>query len=486
MLSDYAFKIKRGIPANGNVPLETYTFDTQTSDTSDYQDGGTPAGGRAAACKQDKGHDVSKRKVWRRKRKQSACKEDKSKESSFADKIVNTNHLARRLSLPPLNSVSPSLTPASRHHHHVDDDDGQIAAGKEDLEVPLDLSRDSTPRPVHSTTPISPNGTLSPEVTELIESVVRSSFRRSHRRNGSTGSIERSLRPKTSSKSTSLEASPLKTHVHSRATSHRHSLASDKMDANTSSRISPEVSISYLGGSPSSDEDQPDTPRLNLNSEFVSEEGSKIVSNGGKTVEGLVVPILYSNDSSMDTHESDREDNDADDADAECTSDGMSDNVFNRFSGTEPNETASPSSQAESDEPTSHSNPDLSDAVSDAHTHSSLPGQSDHKELDRKALSSDISEDQHHSDSPRHQRAVYSDPYPLQYPVSDNILTSTALLSGSWYEESSSGQANEAEPIAFGEEYHDRKEKASPGLEQLSIPLHIRRDMSPDKYDDGK
>ena len=85
---------------------------------------------------------------------------------------------------------------------------------------------------------------------------------------------------------------------------------------------------------------------------------------------GVVTMVAYSNDSSPDMHESDNEE--GNDADAEFTSDGASENVFRgQFSGTEPNDTASPSSQLDSDEPTSQSNAELSDAISENQAHPS-------------------------------------------------------------------------------------------------------------------
>ena len=490
-LSDYTYKMKRGISGSGATPLvDAYPFDTQTSDTSDYQDGAVhgavQSSSRPLPPKMDKCHDSAKRKVWRRKRRQSACKEDKSKDVGFSDKVLSSNHLTRRQSLPPLNSISPSLVLPPQNENEAFPTVGLLNLSKEENETPRELSRDSTPRPIHSTTPISPNGTLSPEVTELIGSV-QSSFRRSHRRSGSTGSVEKSLRVKSSAKASSLEASPLKTHLHARSPVHRHSLASEKIDASSFSRISPEVSISYLDES-SSDNGHSLTPKHNLNSELRSEdaEGKQDGTTRGVAVQ-VSVPLIYSNDSSMDTHGSDGEGNEAD---GEGTSDGTTDNVFSQFSGTEPNETASPSSQAESDEPTSHSNPDLSDSMS-AHSQSSLP--ENHNSAFNERRHETTSEDAYHEAiSEEHgvassQQAIYDhDPFPLQYPVvADNILTSTALFSEGWFEDSTSSHTHfiESSPV---EEQATDDAKVATGYEALSIPLHIRRDMSPEKMDDGK
>jgi len=371
-LNDYAYKVRRGMPSGVPGPLDTHGQHSQTSDTSDYQDGATlPSPNKqAGSSKTDKVQESTKKKVWRRKRRQSACKEDKAaREGGFSEKLVSSNRLARRQSLPPLTNMSPNLTVPQPPHQNL----GKVEIRDVEVTAPQDVSRDSTPRPSHSHTPISPNGTLSPEVTELIDSV-RNSFRHSHRRRGSTGSVEKSLRAKPGSKTASLEASPLKTNLQAhQLSSHQQQqplsrLTSEQLGASSFSRHSPDGSISYLNLS-SSDEEQPATPRHQFDDAHKEAEldNTMDVAGDGSVVEhlrGAASAGTYSNDSSPDTHGSDNEE-EGNDADAEFTSDGASENIFGQFSGTEPNDTASPSSQVDSDELTSRSNPELSDAVSD-------------------------------------------------------------------------------------------------------------------------
>lgn len=473
-------------------PLDTPPIDPLTSDTSDYQDGSSAhhVGGanKTASSKLEKS-DSGKKKVWRRKRRQSLCKDDKSRDCGFSEKVSNSNQLSRRESLPPLNSIplSPlsSLPPhlGQPAHFDIDVEDGEDM-GQEGAEFP---SRESTPRPKHSGTPISPNGTLSPEVTALIDSV-RISFRRTHRRSGSAGSIRAQGSGSSFSKKTSLEASPLKTQYQADP-EHHYNVSSSKEESNSSRRgSSSEVPFSNVDAvfsdSESNNENSGDSPipMQNLIStlRFDVEEGNGESVGVASNTENAPhsVKDLYSNESSMDTHGSDGEGNEAD---GESTSDGM----FDRFSGIEPNETASPS-QAESDEVTPCSTPESSDNLaSESHA-----GVTEIQNLNPNCDSGFPIENPNVRDScsgphePISSRAIYNDPFPLRYPVSDhNILTSTTLLSGEWFEDMPTRRS----PVHTMDDRTDDSDAdiESTGLTGLSIPVHIRRVMSPERNDDG-
>ena len=487
------------MPSGVPLQLDAHALHSQTSDTSDYQDGGAmlPSPSKQAGSKKD-----STKKVWRRKRRQSACKEDKAKDMGFSEKLVNSNRLARRQSLPPLTNMSPAL--AAPPHQNF----GRVEMRDAEVTAPQEMSPDSTPRPSQCHTPITPNGTLSLEVTELIDSV-RNSFRHSHRRSGSTGSVEKSLRVKASgTKTASLEASPLRTNLQARLSSHQQQqlshLTTDRFGAGTLSGHSPVGSISYLDLS-SSDEEHPPTPRYQLDDSH-KEEGLDTAKDAvaddsaeGRAM-GVVTMVAYSNDSSPDTHGSDNEE--GNDADAEFTSDGASENVFRgQFSGTEPNDTASPSSQLDSDEPTSQSNVELSDAISENQAHPSNILTDNHGavvgDVYLETSNYGYSEGSTHQDKDFNSKfnssrqPICNDPYPLQYPVTDNILTSTSLLSESWYQKQTPIQDScDGNDPLLAEEGFELEEDTPvlAGKRKVSaVPLHIRSSFSSEtRNDDGK
>jgi len=87
------------------------------------------------------------------------------------------------------------------------------------------------------------------------------------------------------------------------------------------------------------------------------------------------------------------------------------------------------------------------------------------------------------------QQPICNDPYPLQYPVTDSILTSSSLLSESWYQKQTSTHDNHngRDPLLVeGFEPEDMAVSAG-GKQVLAIPLHIRSSLNPDtRNDDGK
>lgn len=315
--------------------LDTPPLDCQTSESDEEVDGppcnATPTSQNADAATPMSGW--GKKRMWRRKRRQSNSKDDKSA-TGFLDKITNSDRLTRKQALPALMTMSREL---------LDDP----AATPTLLDEPATAaSRDSTPKPRHAATPITLNGSFSPEVEELIESV-RHPFR--HRRNDSGGSIRQHRRQGSngsigSGRGQSLEATPLRGH-------------SIPTTASSSKRASAEVGGPRHGSNSG-------VPYTRMDTSY-SESDEILPANA---VVSLLVPEtegggrrppkdLHSNESSMDTHGSDEGGNEAD---GESTSDGY-ENQLHRFSETEPNETtettesymeSSPvsTSQAESDE----------------------------------------------------------------------------------------------------------------------------------------
>ena len=196
-------------------------------------DAGTPVSGG--------GKVGGKKRVWRKRRRQSNSnsKEEKMKDSGFLEKIQNSDRLTRRQSLPPLTNL---LTSQLSQHSGMDHTpsspallDESVIGGVEGEGV---VSRDSTPRPKHPETPITPNGSFSPEVSELIESLKHPS--RHHRRNGSNGSQrimthrrQGSNGSVTSGRGLSLEATPLR--------------SPNPISASSSKRASVELSTSRRG-----------------------------------------------------------------------------------------------------------------------------------------------------------------------------------------------------------------------------------------------
>lgn len=471
------------------LPLDVPPLDPLTSDTSDYQDGShlsaLHVGGvyKTPPSKPERSCDSGKRK-WRRKRRQSACKDDKLKECSFSEKVLNSNWSSRRQSLPLIKSAHLSL--GSPPPPHMDqnvaspvflDVDEEVEDNEEEgLECGRVLSRDSTPGPNHSGTPISPNGTLSPEVTALINSV-RSSFRHTHKQSGSTASIRVQEVGSNFVKTASIETSLLKTQFQAEPQS---MLSTSKVESafpcSESSSEIPFSNVDTCGSDFESNKEDSEEATLlqnlasNLNFDY-KDRSSRLVGVASKpTGTPISVKDVCRNESSWDTRASDGQGNEAD---GESTS------------GTEPNETTS-SQQPESDEVTSYSTPEPSDNL-DTHSHS---GSSELQILDLNC-GSGVPVESRSCDSPSGSHepicslAKLSDSFPLYYPVSDNnVLTTTTLLPSSWCEATPSDHS----PAYAAEDHADNSdaEIGSTNMAGLSIPFHIRRPMSPERRDDGR
>ena len=84
--------------------------------------------------------------------------------------------------------------------HHLSEHDPSTHSLLDEPAVLDTFSRDSTPRPRHPTTPLAPDWSFSPEVTDLIESVRHP---RGHRRNGSNCSLRTHKRQGSSGSTTS-------------------------------------------------------------------------------------------------------------------------------------------------------------------------------------------------------------------------------------------------------------------------------------------
>lgn len=337
--------------------LGTAPRDSPSSDSSDEEvDGGSGPyhhGAMATAAATITADSAAtplsgggKKRMWRRKRRQSSSKDDKLVSGTgFLEKVTNSDRLTRKQALPPLNTLAASLS--------NDLDRDPATPTLDDLEVLDTGSRESTPRPKNSGTPITPNGTISQEVSELLDSVrhprrnVSGSFTRAHRRQGSNGSFASGC---------SLETTPLR--GHSTPTT---ALSSKRASIELiSSRRGSNSGVPYTRMDSSSSESnsgQPEHTPISTAPVPFSKQDPGRDGNGPK----VLLKDLYSNESSMDTqHESDGQGHEAD-------RESASDSCENRFyrpstSGTEPNETQSsaPSpSLAESDEMTSSSAPDV-------------------------------------------------------------------------------------------------------------------------------
>ena len=361
--------------------LGTPPRDSPSSDSSEEEvDGGSgthhhgPMASAAAAEKataDSAGTPLSgwgKKKVWRRKRRQSGSKDDKlTNGTGFLDKVTNSDRLTRKQALPPLNTIAASLS------HDPDCDPATPT-----LDDPLDTgSRESTPRPKNSGTPLTPNGTFSQEVSELLDSVrhprrnVSGSSTRAHRRQGSNGSFVSGC---------SLETTPLR--GHSTPTT---AVSSKRASIEPiSSRRGSNSGVPYTRMDSSSSESnsgQPEHIPISATAVPFPKQSPGRPCRDGNEPEALLKD-LYSNESSMDTqHESDGQGHEAD---RESASDGCENQFYHlSTSGTEPNETQSsaPSpSLAESDELTSSSAPDMSAPNTDVtgnplpKTHSEVSG----------------------------------------------------------------------------------------------------------------
>lgn len=427
--------------------------------------------------------------MGRRKRRQSNSKDEQQQKpnSGFLEKIQTSDLLTRRQSLPPLTNLPLHLS--SPHPHDDPDHDPATPTHLlDEQDGPTTRSRDSTPRPhKQPDTPITPNGSFSPEVSELIESVKR------HRRNASNGSI-RSHRRQGSNGSVascggvggrglSLEATPLRG---SNGTAPSSKRGSKDLSSHASSRRG---SNSGTGGIPytkmDSDSDNPDG---GVGVPFQRPGGgSGCGLTGHPPVEHAALAGtkdgIYSNESSMDTHGSDGEGNEAD---AESTSDGY-ENRFDQFSGTEPNETAesnleSPSlGEVESDETTSTSVPDGTESNM---TTSLIPRIHSKKQnslvptLPIFSLGTGLPGDISHDDELVSRDNALSLEQYMATPTSDLHGDShqVAMLV-SRFEQSWPGGGE-------GETTDAVSDSSLTGL--VSIPVHIRRQHTPERQDDGK
>lgn len=335
---------------SGAFPANIDTPPLDCSDSTDDQQDGTPV--PTPTSKLADSATPHRKKMWRRKRRQSNSKDEKPKESGFLEKIQNSDRLARRQSLPPLLTLQMS---------HDLDQNASTSTLLDEAGLPDGVSRDSTPRPKNPDTPITPNGSFSPEVSELIESV-RHPIR--HRRNDSNGSIRMHRRQGSngsvaSNKGPSLEATPLRgTNPSTAASSKRASMELSQLSFSSSRRGSGSA-IPYSKMDTTDSESNTEQPAKALTDDVRARDGGRGLSPQHALGHAK---DMCSNESSMDTHESSMDTHESDgegnEADGESTSDGY-EKRFDRFSGTEPNETTTESnfessaaspSQAESDE----------------------------------------------------------------------------------------------------------------------------------------
>ena len=510
--------------AGGGFPHHT-ALDCGTTDSSDNEEDGT----FQPHVPTIKSYDSpgGRKRVWRRKRKSSQSKEDKVKESSgFLDRVQNSDLLARRESLPPLNS----LMTTTHAPHHLSKHNPSTHSLLDEPAVLDTFSRDSTPRPRHPTTPLAPDGSFSPEVTELIESVRHP---RGHRRNGSNGSLRTHkrqgssgstasskgvfadtmpLRPQSRS-STNLNNTPVRpqcgTNLSSSRVSTAHSskrgslehtpsrrgsgsgIPYSKMDSSDSESSSyKESNISTSVGIGSGLQDS--VANHSTGEDSSGNMGSKSsIEDKKSSPKATSHQGLYSNESSMDTHGSD---GDGHDADGESTSDGY-ENRFDRFSGTEPNETtesniessvASPS-QAESDELTSCSTPDITE--SDI-TSSLIPkihsSRTDYKNVT--VMSTTVSS---HPPPPTNERGSPGTTHKTDLFVSGNMLTYAPQIvhSNSWQEltpPSNTHSKVQVSSMVSQFENSGPQSTEPTSSTSLTIPVHIRRVQSPERKDDSK
>lgn len=469
-VNDVAYKMKRGgFPGNVDTPPLV------CSDSSDDQQDGTPVPGSATPWG-EKGadsavtpHACGRRK--RRRRKQSNSKDEKGRDSAFLDKVQSSDLLARRQSLPPL------LTLQVAHDLERNPSTSTLL----DETGPQDrLSRDSTPRPKHPDTPITPNGSFSPEVSELIESV---RYPLKHRRNGSNGSARMMHRRQGSNgsaasfKGHSHEATPIRGTNPSTATSSKRNSAELLTQLNLSSSRRESGS-----GIPYSKMDVSD-------SNFCAEQPNESTTNNGAQVpfpsqDGAAPPHhpkghvkdVCSNESSMDTHESGNE------ADAESTSDCYE--KFGGLSGTEPNETTAESnfessaaspSQAESDELTS-------DIMESSMAANLIPMTRSKAPLPPLAyLGHDLSHDKFSG-----KTTLGLGTNSLTTPTSATPTSPMPILATPTVEYHGNHQVatlvSQFEQNLLTEDSEAASETSLTGL--VSIPVHIRRQQSQDRQDD--
>lgn len=375
-----AYKIKRhSVGGAFTSHLDTPPRDCPSSDTSSDNEVDGSCAHRAVMAAVEKnaagsGTPVSgwgKKKAWRRKRRQSNSKDDKPHLVGFLEKVTNSDLLTRKQTLPPLNTLA---TAVSSH-----DLDCEPATPNLDNPGPPDTgSRESTPRPTNSGTPITPDGSFALEVSELLESVrhphrnVSNSSTRAHKRQGSNGSFA----------GCSLETTPLRGHSTptTAISSKRASIELVSSRRESSSGV-PYTRMDSL--SSESNSEKPDVSPISITAVPFPKQGDGEVRPTPRHPTIAKDATVYSNDSMDTQHESDGQGHEAD---GESTSDGC-EKRFYRFStsGTEPNETqesniesSAPSpSLAESDDLTSSSAPDVVSRVSAnplPHTRSEVSG----------------------------------------------------------------------------------------------------------------
>ena len=457
-MNDAAHKMKRGgIPANIDTPP------LALSDSSDDQQDATPV--TTTTFKLDKNTELAtplsggRRKMWRRKRRQSNSKDEKCKESSFLEKVQNSDRLARRQSLPPLLTLQ--LSQECEHN-------ASTSTLLDEATLPDGASRDSTPRPKQPDTPLTPNGSFSPEVSELIESVKHplrhrrngsNGSIRVHRRQGSNGSVSSSIKeamPLRNKEATPLrtkEATPLRNSNPSTATSSKR--ASVEIMHSASRRGSgSSIPYSRMDGTESESNSEEHESTGGLRVSFPSQSGvnERGVSSGHAPSDQL--REVCSNESSMDTHESDGAGNEAD---GESTSDGY-ENRLDGFSGTEPHETTESNFESSTASPSQAESEDLNTRVSGME--SNLP------------------------------TSLILDPFPLMTssPISggrgqshDQLLWDSSL--SNCYS-SSHGNHQVATLVSQFEQLPaEDSEATSETNDLLNIPVHIRRQQSPESRD---
>ena len=199
-LNEAAYRLKRSSSHN----LHQHQHDCHHSDTSDEdQPDGHAHFPRDQTPKLDKmevGTPKSeRRRLFRRKRRTSARNPSLPQESpGFLNRITDKDMLTRRQSLPPLQSLPPTPPP---HTTHASTSDLLSSPAKESLNLDL-----QTPESNHDERldggALTPGGTLSPGVAQLLERVP------SLRRTDSNGSI-RGTRRRGSSSSSGRNGSPL-------------------------------------------------------------------------------------------------------------------------------------------------------------------------------------------------------------------------------------------------------------------------------------
>ena len=151
------------------------------------------------------------------------------------------------------------------------------------------------------------------------------------------------------------------------------------------------------------------------------------------------------------------------------------------------NETAA-SPRAESDEVISCSTPETSDnLVSDIHSHSDLVKGLNMKYVNNVPVKSQSCDSRSRSHDPISPLENFGIPFGLNSPISENnLLASSTLLSGSWYEDTPTIHTHNLAHAVDNPADNSSVERESTRRTSLRIPLHIQRPTSPERKNESK